>query len=75
LPGGEICPAILFARMDSKRTDLRNTFGFKRRYCGQKDITVSGKDLYVVSMDEIDRGRNGIKHMNVRNFLLSEELK
>ncbi|MDE6607396.1 MAG: ATP-binding protein [Lachnospiraceae bacterium] len=30
---------------------------------------------YVVSMDEIDRGRNGIKHMNIRNFLLSEELK
>lgn len=25
---------------------------------------------YVVSMDEIDRGRNGIKHMNIRNFLL-----
>lgn len=30
---------------------------------------------YVVSMDEIDRGRNGIKHLNIRNFLLSEELK
>ena len=30
---------------------------------------------YVVSMDEIDRGRNGIKHMNIRNFLLPEELK
>lgn len=29
---------------------------------------------YVVSMDEIDRGRNGIKHLNIRNFLLSEEL-
>ena len=25
---------------------------------------------YVVSMDEIDRGRNGIKHMNIRDFLL-----
>lgn len=30
---------------------------------------------YVVSMDEIDRGRNGIKHMNIRNFLLCGELK
>lgn len=30
---------------------------------------------YVISMDEIDRGRNGIKHLNIRNFLLSEELK
>lgn len=27
---------------------------------------------YVVSMDEIDRGRNGIKHMNIRDFLLME---
>lgn len=28
---------------------------------------------YVVSMDEIDRGRNGIKHMNIRDFLLMEQ--
>jgi len=28
---------------------------------------------YVVSMDEIDRGRNGIKHMNIREFLLMEQ--
>lgn len=27
---------------------------------------------YVVSMDEINRGRNGIKHMNIRKFLLME---
>lgn len=27
---------------------------------------------YVVSMDEIDRSRNGIKHMNIRDFLLME---
>lgn len=26
---------------------------------------------YVVSMDEIDMSRNGIKHMNIRNFLLA----
>lgn len=25
---------------------------------------------YVLSMDEINRGRNGIKHMNIRDFLL-----
>lgn len=25
---------------------------------------------YVVSMDEIDRGRNGIKNVNIRDFLL-----
>ncbi len=28
---------------------------------------------YVVSMDEIDRGRNGIKHKNVRDFLTMKE--
>lgn len=28
---------------------------------------------YVVSMDEIDRGRNGIKHLNIRDFLLMEQ--
>lgn len=27
---------------------------------------------YVVSMDEISRGRNGIKHLNIRDFLLAE---
>lgn len=30
---------------------------------------------YVVSMDEIDRGRNGIKHMNIRDFLLMEQFE
>lgn len=28
---------------------------------------------YVVSMDEIERGRNGIRHMNIRRFLLLDE--
>lgn len=28
---------------------------------------------YVVTMDEINRGRNGIKHKNIRDFLLMEE--
>lgn len=28
---------------------------------------------YVVSLDEIDRSRNGIKHRNIRDFLLEEE--
>lgn len=28
---------------------------------------------YVVSMDELDMSRNGIKHRNIRDFLLSEE--
>ncbi|MBQ6067474.1 MAG: ATP-binding protein, partial [Clostridia bacterium] len=28
---------------------------------------------YVVSMDEFDMSRNGIKHRNVRDFLLAKE--
>lgn len=28
---------------------------------------------YVVSMDEIDRGRNGIKNINIRDFLLMDD--
>ena len=28
---------------------------------------------YVLSMDEFDMSRNGIKHFNVRDFLLMEE--
>ncbi|MEI3240461.1 MAG: ATP-binding protein [Lachnospiraceae bacterium] len=28
---------------------------------------------YVVSMDEFDMSRNGIKHRNIRDFLLEEE--
>ena len=27
---------------------------------------------YVVSMDEFDMSRDGIKHMNIRRFLLAE---
>ena len=28
---------------------------------------------YVVSLDELDMSRNGIKHRNIRDFLLAEE--
>lgn len=28
---------------------------------------------YVVSLDEFDMGRNGIKHFNIRDFLLMKE--
>lgn len=28
---------------------------------------------YVVSFDELDMSRNGIKHRNIRDFLLAEE--
>ena len=28
---------------------------------------------YVVSLDELDMSRNGIKHRNIRDFLLAKE--
>lgn len=28
---------------------------------------------YVVTMDELDRSQDGIKHRNIRDFLLAEE--
>ncbi|MBF1015996.1 MAG: ATP-binding protein, partial [Lachnospiraceae bacterium] len=28
---------------------------------------------YVISLDELDMSRNGIKHRNIRDFLLAEE--
>ncbi|MDX9827952.1 MAG: ATPase, partial [Spirochaetia bacterium] len=28
---------------------------------------------YVVTMDEVDRSRNGIRHINIRRFLLGVE--
>ena len=31
------------------------------------------KRRYVVSLDEFDMSRNGIKHRNIRDFLLAEE--
>lgn len=39
-------------------------------------LRASGDDFpkYVISMDEIDRGRDGIRHLNVRDFLLRGEL-
>ena len=30
---------------------------------------------YVVTMDEISRSRNGIRHVNIRDFLLMEEYR
>ena len=30
---------------------------------------------YVVSLDELDMSQNGIKHYNIRDFLLAQEWK
>ena len=33
-----------------------------------------GYPRYVVTMDEIDFSQNGIRHMNIRDFLLADDL-
>lgn len=44
-----------------------------RREFGAYDAIRDNYPKYVVSMDELDMSRNGIKHRNVRDFLLAEE--
>lgn len=43
------------------------------RKFGVYDLIRDNYPKYVVSMDEIDFGRNGIKHKNIREFLLMAE--
>ena len=44
-----------------------------RREFGVYDNVRDNYPKYVVSMDELDMSRNGIKHRNIRDFLLAEE--
>ena len=50
---------------------LANEETVEREFSVLEQIT-DNYPKYVVSMDEINRGRNGIKHMNIRKFLLME---
>lgn len=43
------------------------------REFGAYDDVQDNFPKYVLSLDEIDMSRGGIKHMNIRNFLLSDE--
>ena len=43
------------------------------RAFGAYDNTRDNFPRYVVSLDEFDMSRNGIKHRNIRDFLLAEE--
>lgn len=43
------------------------------REFGVYDLVRDNYPKYVVSLDEIDRSRNGIRHMNVRDFLTAKE--
>lgn len=44
-----------------------------RREFGAYDSIRDNYPKYVVSLDEFDMSRNGIKHRNIRDFLLEEE--
>lgn len=41
---------------------------------GVYDLIWDNYPKYVVTMDELDVSRNGIKHRNIRDFLTAEEL-
>ena len=43
------------------------------REFGAYDTIRDNFPKYVVSLDEFDMSRNGIKHRNIRDFLLAEE--
>ena len=43
-----------------------------QREFGVYDTVRDNFPKYVVSMDEFDMSRNGIKHRNIRDFLLDE---
>ena len=44
-----------------------------RREFGVYDMVKDNFPKYVVTMDELDRSRNGIKHRNIRDFLTASE--
>lgn len=44
-----------------------------QREFGVYDTIRDNFPKYVVSLDEFDMSRNGIKHRNIRDFLLAEE--
>ena len=44
-----------------------------QRELGAYDNIRDNYPKYVVSLDEFDMSRNGIKHRNIRDFLLAEE--
>ena len=45
----------------------------KRNKVRDVDMVKDNFPKYVVTMDELDRSRNGIKHRNIRDFLTASE--
>ena len=69
---------ILFATNTAKSCMFRSPICWHRRKrsTGSLALTITFRDnfpKYVVSLDEFDMSRNGIKHRNIRDFLLAEE--
>ena len=54
-------------------TYLLASEGTVNREFGAYDSIRDNFPKYVVSLDEFDMSRNGIKHRNIRDFLLAEE--
>ena len=44
------------------------------REFGAFDVIDDNYPKYIISMDEIDMSKNGIKHLNIKDFLMKEEL-
>lgn len=66
------------ARTGAKKCYVQVTYLLASEETVEREFSVLEKipdnyPKYVVSMDEIERGRNGIKHMNIRRFLLLDE--
>ena len=53
-------------------SDLASTDIIERKF-GVYDRVRDNFPKYVITLDEFDMSRNGIKHRNIRDFLLQEE--
>ena len=69
----QVLPLYLFYQV--KREDLQDKqilATIEKYYIADHGIR-DNFPKYVVSLDEFDMSRNGIKHRNIRDFLLAEE--
>ena len=65
--------AILFSAKGKEVAYLLASDETVQREFGAYNNIRDNYPKYVVSLDEFDRNRNGIKHRNIRDFLLAEE--
>ena len=69
----QVLPLYLFYQV--KREDLQDKqiLATNEKYYIADHGIRDNFPKYVVSLDEFDMSRNGIKHRNIRDFLLAEE--